>query len=278
MPPNHRAGRHPGFLTQDQGAAVTRMVPETPIEISPPWETGAHVVAALHDRLREIKVGAQRAGPWQTNFRAFLRDWVWTQDEARGGLVARLPEDPYLDEVCDTLMERSLLMVEKSRRVRASWIVSALNLWVAAGGQDPRWPSLMLSTHNRQVVLAARKLKDLQGSAWFLRERVKFLYDQAVARGIQEHWPEFPTCEWTYSEARGSNGARINAVPSGSDQLRGPGATVIHCEEAAFWPRAKSTIAGMLPIVLGGGHVVLVTTAQGGTHAQDIRDGNVQRR
>ena len=136
---------------------------------------------------------------------------------------------------------------------------------------------LMRSIENRQVILVARRLQKLSGSAWFLRERVKFLYDQAMARGIQQAWPEFPTFEWTYEEARGSNGSRINAVPSGPDQIPGAGATLIHAEEVAFWPAAKASIARMRPTVQGGGHLVLVTTAQAGTFAEELRNGTLQR-
>lgn len=276
MAGNHRSGRKPSYLTSDQHSAITAMLPSDPVEAAPPWETGGHRTQALRDRLLDIKVGERRAGPWQRSFRAFLREWVWTQDEARGGQVARFPDYPYIDEVCDALLTYDLLFIEKSRRVLASWTVCAFDLWVAAGGQDPRWPSLMLSTDNRQVILAARKLKDLQGSAWFLRERVKFIYDQAIARGIQSVWPEFPTFEWTYAEARASNGARINAVPSGADQMRGPGATVVHCEETSFWPQARASLSGARPVTQGGGHIVLVSTAQGGTFAEDIRNGTIR--
>lgn len=243
-----------------------------------PMELPEQRLLALHDRMRVLKQGLLQSALYQRDFRRFLLDWVWTQDEERGGQVARLPDDPYLGDVCDALIERILLLAEKSRRVRGSWIACGFDLWVAAGGQDPRWPSLMLSTHNRQVVLAARKLKDFQGSAWFLRERIRFIYDQAIRRGIHEVWPEFPEFEFTYSEARGSNGARINAVPSGSDQLRGPGATLIHGEEVAFWPAAKAAIAGALPCIQNGGHIILITTPQAGTHAEQIRNGTLKKR
>lgn len=239
-------------------------------------ETSAHRKLILRGRIRELEAARASAFAYQRNFHRFLLDWVWTQDEARAGRVARLPDDPYLVDVCDALIERDLLFVEKSRRVRGSWIACAFDLWIAAGGQDPRWPQLMLSTHNRQVILAARKLKDLQGSAWFLRERVKYIYDQALLHGIREVWPDFPVFAWTYAEARGSNGSRINAVPSGSDVMRGPGATLLHAEEVAFWGRAKAAISGARPIVQGGGHILLITTPSAGTYAEMIRNGKLR--
>lgn len=238
-------------------------------------ETALRRTLAIQQQMRARKHSRGQVMAYQGDLRAFLRDWVWTQDEARGGRIAQMPDAPYIDEVCSAILECDLLLIEKSRRVMGSWILSATGIWIAAGGQDPRWPTLMLATGHRQVIVAARKLRDLQGSAWFLRERYRFLHDQAVAHGIRDVWPEFPAATWTYTEARFANGSRINAVPSGSDALRGPGATLIHGEEAAFWPAARLAISGARPVVTNGGHFCLITTACAGTHCHDLRDGKL---
>ena len=241
--------------------------PVSPAEDNP--TSSAERVALLLNRIKTIQRGTA-PNKYQRSFVDFLFDLVKTKDEAAGGRVAHLPRDPYIFEMIDALMENSLLLIEKSRRVRASWIMCAFDVWIAAGGQDPRWPVLMNATGNRQIVVVSRKLQDAQGSSWFLRNRIKFIIDTLEDNNIREHWPEFPEFSWTATEGRASNGSIISAIASGADQARGVAATVVHGEEAAFWIEAKPTIESMLPVLLGGGHLVLVTTPQANSYCHKI--------
>lgn len=228
---------------------------------------------ALQARLRELRRARQNV--YQASFHRFLAECVYTKDEARGGRVARFPMDPYIGEVCDLLMTEPLTFIEKSRRTRITWLASALDLWLAGGGQDPRWPSLMLSTDNRQVIIACRKLEGLQGSAWILGERARFIYRQFEEKGCRELWPTFPRFEFKFAQARGSNGGLIDAVPQGEDQCRGPGASFIHGDEISHWEQAKASVGAMLPCALGGGHVLLIGTPNVDSFAKDLRDGEI---
>jgi hypothetical protein len=239
-------------------------------------ETPAQKLLALQQRWRELKRPPRPTNPWQANFHTFLTEKVWSQDESRGGVIRQIDDAQYIRELCDALIEEHLLFVEKSRRVLASWIVCAWDLWVAAGGQDERWPALMQSTGNRQVVLQALKLEDAQGAAWFMKERIRFMYDEAVRRGLRNDWPSFPTFTWTYSEARGSNGSRINALPQGEDKARGLTCTLYHGEEVGMWTQAKGTVEGAKPTILPYGHMVLVSTPKVGTYAAALRHGELR--
>jgi hypothetical protein len=80
---------------------------------------------------------------YQASFYRFLTECCWTVDEAAGGEFALFPNDEYVRELCDILMVEPLTLLEKTRRVRATWLCSALEVWVCAGGRDPRWPALM---------------------------------------------------------------------------------------------------------------------------------------
>jgi hypothetical protein len=240
-----------------------------PISVSEDNPTSsAERVALLLNRIQELKA---QSGPnkFQSSFEEFLFELVRTKDEAILR-VTNLPRDPYIYEQIDAYFKCPLLLVEKSRRVRASWITCAFDIWIAAGGQDPRWPILMNSPDNRQVILASRKLENLQGSQWFLEKRIKFILDELEKNNIREHWPSFPKWEWTANEVEWSNGSFITAIASGKDQARGPGATLVHAEEAAFWPEAQSSIEGMIPVLHGGGHLILVTTPQANTYCHRI--------
>lgn len=249
--------------------------PDTPLER----------MAMVLDRLGTLAAASDN--PHQTDFKMFLRDCVWTTDEARGGRVAQAPQWPHIPRVADLLVTERLLFLEKSRRVWASWEVCAFDVWLAAGGQDPRWlgakspefplgePSLMMGNGYRQVYVVARKFEK-PGSDWFLQSRIKFICEEFERRGGRKLWPDFPQFAFKEGEATFSNGSHITAVAQGADQLRGPGATFVHCEEGAFWELAQPTMEGLLPTTKDGGHVCLVTTAQAGTYCKKIRDGELK--
>lgn len=239
--------------------------------------SSAERIALLLNRVKDIKK-VSAPNPYQTSFVDFLFDLCVTKDEAAGGLARQLPKDPYIYEIADALITCPLLLMEKSRRVRASWIMCCFDIWLAAGGQDPRWPILMNAEGNRQIIVASRKLEGLQGSQWFLEKRIKFILDEFEKRGFREQWPAFPQWEWTANEIEFSNGSFITAIASGKDQSRGPGATEFHAEELSHWPEAKASIEGALPVLQGGGHLVAITTPNCGTYSEDIVKGRLKNR
>ena len=218
-------------------------------------------------RLLELTRPANR---YQRDFHAFLIELVWTVDESRAGEVRKFPDWPLFHDLCDDLMTEPLLFIDKSRRCLATWTASAFSVWLMAGGQDRRWSALMRSRSGRQIILASRKLEDIGGSAYFLRDRVRWMVEDLEGRGIREHWPEFPTFTWTFSEGRASNGSRISAVPQGKDQCRGPGATMVWMEEVSVWEAAQPSIESAKMTTQGGGHCLLISTAQVGSYAADI--------
>ena len=250
-------------------------MPTSPAEDNP--TSSAERIALLLNRVKDIR---QAAAPnkYQRSFVDFLFDLVVTKDEAMGGMVRPLPKDPYIYEVADALITEPLLLMEKSRRVRASWISCSFVVWLAAGGQDPRWDVLMNSTGNRQIIIASRKLQDLQGSIWFLQNRVKFIVDKLEENNIRDRWPEFPYWKWTAAEVELSNGTKINAVAQGADQMRGAGGTLVYCEEGAFWTEAKASIESALPVIHGGGHLLIVTTPNAGSYCSDLVKGRLRNK
>lgn len=242
-----------------------------------PVETPAQRILALQERLRVVSRPPRPSNPWQGDYHKFATDWIWTKDEERAGQVAKLPDWPHFKDFADALITKELLLVEKSRRVMASWFVCGFDLWLAAGGQDERWPTLMRSTQNRSIVIAALKLKGKNGSHWFLHQRIKFIYNECIRRGIREVWPEFPTFRFTYDQAEGSNGSMISAIPQGEDQSRGGGETFIHDEEFAMWPQAQASLAVQIPCVKNGGHIALVTTPQVASFCAALRAGELSQ-
>ena len=225
---------------------------------------------ALWARAEEQREGCR----YQRDFHAFLTECCWTTDEASGGDIALFPNDPYIREICDYLIEEPLLFLEKSRRVRMTWTVSAFDLWIAAGGQDPRWPATLRSTGHRLVLLISKKSEDAE---WVLGERIRFIYEQATERGLREKWPGLPEFDFTVMKATASNGSAIRALPQGEKQVRQFGSSLIHYEELAHSDDARDTLAAALPTMMGkdglGGKVVAICTPQVGSFAYDLREG-----
>lgn len=233
-------------------------------------ESSVERAAVLAQRMRDLATPVENA--YQNCFHTFLTQLVWTKDEAAGGRVARFPDWPYIRDVCDDLILKPKLMFEKSRRVLATWAACAFDVWIAAGGQDSRWPTLMYATGNRQVFLIHRKFED---SNKYLKERVWFVIQELMNRRVWDDWPEFPHWHWKEGEISASNGSLITAVAQGSDQVRGFAATALHLEELSFWENAQVTVEGALPTLRGGGHVYAITTPKANTYAKRIRDGKI---
>jgi hypothetical protein len=244
-----------------------------PVEVAPVRpEDPLTSLLMLERRARELEIG----NPYQKSFTRFRTELCWTRDEARGGRVALIPDHPYLREVDDWLITKNPLFITKSRRMLISWEVMSCALWILAGGQDPRWvngrgePVLMDSTGNRKVILAARKLEGENGSAEMLGERLRFLVDRFEENGGRDKWPDFPTFRWKFDRCVASNGSICAAVPQGANQLRGSGVTIAVLDEFAHWTEAKESLATALQTTQGGGHLVLVGTANRDSYAKLI--------
>jgi hypothetical protein len=157
------------------------------------------VAATPHDPLGSLLLLERRAREltegniYQKNFHRFVTDLVYTVDEAGGGWTRKAPNWPFLKDLGDAFIEESRVMVEKARRVFASWYACGFGVWIAAGGQDPRWPQLMNSTGNRQVYIVGQKF---EASCYFLERRTRFIVNQLEERGIRDHWPDFPRWLW----------------------------------------------------------------------------------
>ena len=207
---------------------------------------------------------------YQSSFHAFLTELCYSQDEARGGEIRKFPDWAMFQDLCDDLMTEPLLFWNKSRRCMATWTAAAFSIWLMAGGVDRRWIALTKSIRNRQVIIASRKLEDIGGSAYFLRERVRWMVEDLEGRNIRDHWPDFPEFSWTFGEGRATNGSRISAVPQGRDQWRGAGTTLGWMEEVSTWEQAQASIEAAKMTTQGGGHCLLISTSQVGSFAADL--------
>lgn len=221
--------------------------------------------------------GQARANPCASSFQTFLRH-LWTVDEARAGEVRPWPTghgwDPVWRDWETALLCCSPLLVDKTRRVMASNVVCGWDLWVMLGGADPRWPALMLSSANRRVLLQSRKLEGPGGSAEFVG-RAATMLRISEEHGLRKAWPGMPRWSVKFGVIECDHGGRIDAVPQGAEQVRGPGTTLVHAEELSFWEAAQASCETAIPALHPFGHLVAVTTPAAATYAARIRRGEI---
>lgn len=238
--------------------------------------------------LDSISGSSRTITKYQGDFQLFLYDCVATIDQARAGQIRKWPRGPgwdeYWEDFTSTVIRRRTLLVDKTRRVMASNLVCALDLWLMLGGRDKErpnfpygwWPALALSSSRRAILLQSKKLEGVGGSAEFLT-KIKDMYTVSMDQGLGDKWPGVPSIEFHVEHAEASNGSKIQAVPQGADHVRGPGATLLHAEELSFWDQAEATIQTAIPALNPDGHLIAVTTPKPATYAARLRKGEISR-
>lgn len=202
----------------------------------------------LIDTAAQIELWAR--DPWQ-----WIADCVWTQDEADGGAIKRLPLHPYLQLVVERWMTSTLLAIPKSRRMMLTWCMLACHLWQA------------LFFPRSAVFIQSKKEDDsdfLMGD-----KRMLFIYNQ-LPKAIP-----WPTVVHKHCSLEFSNGSYVRGVAQGADQLRQFTATCVLCDEMAFWEQAMSTWTALKPIIQGGGKVAMISSAGPGFF-QRIVEGRIK--
>jgi hypothetical protein len=235
--------------------------------------TAAEKLALLLQRIHEQH--NPPPNPYRESLTKFCTTMCYTVDEADGGKVKQMPDWEILREFDDAQLECTPLMVEKCRRALISWRACCADLWIVAGGYDPRWPALMPSKENpnggnRKVIIAAKKAEGESGS-WDYLLRIKFIYEEMGRRGLRELWPDFPELVGVkVDRLTFSNNGVISAVPQGEDNVRGAGITRIHAEELSTWDQARGTMATALQTLRPHGKLVAITNARASTYAADV--------
>jgi hypothetical protein len=203
---------------------------------------------ALEQRRATAAYGIQ-GDPW-----AFVRDCVWTRDEA-SGMVRRYPNHEYAELLVRRWQAHPLLAIPKSRRMVITWLFVSLNVWLA-----------MFSPLSK-VAFMARKLgrTETEGSCELVR-RAKF---------VVEHLPaSLPAQEVEYSVGllRFGNGSEIVALGEGEEQARQHTFSSILADEMAFWEKGLESWIAMRPTVEGGGKITAVSSAGPGFFRDLVHD------
>ena len=203
---------------------------------------------ALEQRKATANYGAQ-GDPW-----AFVRDCVWTRDEATG-MVRQYPAHDYAELLVRRWQSHPIVVVAKSRRMVVTWLFVAVNYWLA------RFTPLS------KVAFMARKLgrTETEGSCELVR-RAKFIHEHVPA--------SLPAvaCEYSIGLLRFPNGSEIVALGEGEEQSRQHTFTSVLADEVSFWEKAYETWVALRPTVEGGGRITAVSSAGPGFFRDLVND------
>lgn len=187
---------------------------------------------------------------------SFVTECCWTLDEETGR-IEQIPNLPHVRFICQRWYQSratgKYLMIEKSRRLLASWVLSACELWSLGIRQETR------------IVCGIDYAKTAQ-QVW----RTAHLYRQAAFRkfpGLDDCTPRGGN--YTAQDVREvllPNGSFIKGLNQETDTFQGSGYAGIRMEELSHYKHVAGMLGQAHIITHGradvvGGHVVGVCNA-----------------
>ena len=207
---------------------------------------------AVMRQLQDQAVAVYGRDPW-----AFIRDLVWTRDEAKGGETRRYPNKDYAAHLIGRWNEKDaagdlvhpILAVPKSRRMIVSWLFIAANVWLAIMQPGSKIGFLA----RKEGKTEAEGSAELVARAHFICRQIPPILPKSLfVPGSQEH---------SHCYLRFANGSEIIGLGQGADQARQLTFTSVLCDEVGFWEQAYETWIGLKPTIQGGGRITLVSSA-----------------
>jgi hypothetical protein len=177
------------------------------------------------------------------------KGWVITEDEKPpSGVppVRPLPDWPYLEAVTRAWEENGMGLLAKSRQMMISWLFAWLNLWLASFHPGKH----CLFQGKRREDVQATGTKGILGRARFIRNHLPpFLKPEVTGESV--------TYE-TYA-----NGSTLEAIPEGSDVIRGKVISSLFMDEICFQETSEENWNAAVPAAQHGGKLWGVSTPNG---------------
>lgn len=178
---------------------------------------------------------------------------IYTLDEVDLKTPVKLfTPDEYLKVIAEEWMREKLLAVPKSRRMRLTWLMVFLHLWLAMFHQGA----------------SVFFVSDKEEKSDFLVRRAEFIFDHLPADKMLK--PQMRS-KYCLLEFPGLNSS-IRGIAQGAGQLRQYTATALFFDEFAFWERGRETLGASKPTVDGGGRITIVSSAQEGAFGDVVFD------
>jgi hypothetical protein len=149
----------------------------------------------------------------------------------------------------------SMLFVEKSRQIMATWLTCAYCWWRARA-------------YPHQLILVQSKREQDAATLVFTKSptvaRMSFLEDRLPAHLRQTTWPKSGTFGHLLIDHPDGATSHIWAIPEGGDVIRSNTPSVVFADEAAFQPGFGLSYTAALPAIRGGGQYIAVSSAEPG--------------
>jgi hypothetical protein len=166
----------------------------------------------------------------------FMKKYYMIQHPQRGRMLFNLY--PFQEKVLRLFQANRFSVINKSRQLGISTLVSAYSLW------------LMLFHRDKNVLVIATT----QATAKNMVTKVRFAYQNLP------NWLKIPATEDNRLSLRLNNGSQIKAVSAAGDAARSEAVTLLVIDEAAFIDNIETIFtAAQQTLATGGGAIALST-------------------
>jgi hypothetical protein len=169
----------------------------------------------------------------------FMKKYYMIQHPQRGRMLFDLY--PFQESVLKIFSGDQNIIINKSRQLGISTLVSAYSLW------------LMLFHKDKNVLVIATK----QETAKNMVTKVRFAYDNLPV------WLKIGSTEDNRLSLRLNNGSQIKAVSGASDSARSEAVSLLVMDEAAFIDNAEDLFGSAQQTLATGGKCIALSTPNG---------------
>jgi hypothetical protein len=169
----------------------------------------------------------------------FMKKYYMIQHPQRGRMLFNLY--PFQEKVLRLFQANKFTVINKSRQLGISTLVSAYSLW------------LMLFQRDKNVLVIATT----QATAKNMVTKVRFAYQNLP------NWLKIPATEDNRLSLRLNNGSQIKAVSAAGDAARSEAVTLLVIDEAAFIDRIEEIFTSAQQTLATGGGAIALSTPNG---------------
>ena len=169
----------------------------------------------------------------------FMKRFYWIQHPQRGRIQFNLYQ--FQEQVLHLLQNDEYIIINKSRQLGISTLVSAYALW------------LMIFQKDKNILVIATK----QETAKNMVTKIRFAYDQLPA------WLKVKSVEDNRLSLRLANGSQVKAVAASPDAGRSEAVSLLILDEAAFIDNIDTIFTAAQQTLATGGQCFAVSTPNG---------------
>jgi len=169
----------------------------------------------------------------------FMKKYYWIQHPQRGRIQFNLY--PFQEGVLNQFKKNKYSVINKSRQLGISTLVSAYSLW------------LMLFNKDKNILCIATK----QETAKNMVTKVKFAYDNLPS------WLQLKAVENNKLSLKLANGSQIKAIGATGDAGRSEAVSLLLLDEAAFIEGIDEIFASAQQTLATGGQCIAISTPYG---------------